>query len=189
MNPDILLLTILVVVVLIGSALCSGVEAALLAVNPLHVHELTGRQPPVKGAKKLAKLRHRLGRTLTVVTITNNTFNIFGSLMLGVYATFVFKSGMALPLFSITLTILVLLLGEILPKSIGTKRSLQIALASAPILYLLNSLMRPLTIPLEHLLPVITTENEISTDEEEIRQMARLGSQKGQIEADEAAMI
>ncbi|WP_269621785.1 CNNM domain-containing protein [Prochlorococcus marinus] len=189
MNSDILFLTILVVVVLIGSALCSGVEAALLAVNPLHVHELTGKQPPVRGAKKLAKLRHKLGRTLTVVTITNNTFNIFGSLMLGGYATFVFKSGIALPVFSITLTILVLLLGEILPKSIGTKRSLQIALASAPMLYVLNSLMRPLTIPLEHLLPVITTENEISTDEEEIRQMARLGLQKGQIEADEAAMI
>ena len=38
-------------------------------------------------------------------------------------------------------------------------------------------------------MPVITTENEITSDEEEIRQLARLGSQKGQIEADEAAMI
>ena len=37
--------------------------------------------------------------------------------------------------------------------------------------------------------PVITAENEISTDEEEIRQMAKIGSQKGFIEADEAAMI
>ena len=49
--------------------------------------------------------------------------------------------------------------------------------------------MRPLIILLEHFFPVITAENEITTDEEEIRQMARLGSQKGQIEADEAAMI
>ena len=49
--------------------------------------------------------------------------------------------------------------------------------------------MRPLLLLLERLLPVITAENEISTDEEEIRQMARLGSQQGQIEADEAAMI
>ena len=42
---------------------------------------------------------------------------------------------------------------------------------------------------LERLLPAITEENEISTDEEEIRLLAKLGSQKGQIEADEAAMI
>ena len=39
------------------------------------------------------------------------------------------------------------------------------------------------------MIPVITAENEISTDEAEIRQMAKIGSQKGVIEADEAAMI
>lgn len=189
MSPNILLLTVLVVVIILGSGLCSGVEAAFLAVNPLRVHELAARTRPIKGAKRLAKLRYRLGRTLTVLTITNNGFNIFGSLMLGSYATFVFKGGIALPLFSIGLTILILLLGEILPKSIGTKLALQVSLASAPVLHLLSILMRPILIPLEQLLPVITTESEISTDEEEIRQMARIGSQKGFIEADEAAMI
>ncbi len=189
MNTDILFLTILVAVVLIGSAFCSGVEAALLTVNPLRVHELAAENPTVRGAKRLAKLRHRLGRTLTVLTIANNSFNIFGSLMLGIYATFVFNAGLDRALFSICLTILVLLLGEILPKSIGAKLSLQISLISAPILHLLSVLMRPLILPLEHLIPVITAENEITTDEEEIRQMARLGLQKGQIEADEAAMI
>ena len=47
----------------------------------------------------------------------------------------------------------------------------------------------PLVLPLERLMPALTAENEISTDENEIRLLARLGSQKGQIEADEAAMI
>jgi len=169
--------------------MCSGVEAALLTVNPLRVHELAAKNKPIKGAKKLAKLRHRLGRTLTVLTIANNGFNIFGSLTLGIYATFVFKAGIDRALFSIGLTILILLLGEIVPKSLGAKFSLQVSLASAPILYLLSGIMRPLIFALEHFLPVITTENEITTDEEEIRQMARLGSQKGKIEADEAAMI
>ncbi len=191
MSPELPFLAILVVIVLIGSALCSGTEAAFLAVNPLRVHELAAKQRPLKRAKKLAKLRYRLGRTLTVLTITNNGFNIFGSLVLGIYATKVFQnnSSIALPLFSIGLTILILLLGEILPKSIGTKLALQVSLASAPILDLLSILMRPIILPLEQLLPVLTTENEISTDEEEIRQMANIGSQKGQIEADEAAMI
>ncbi len=49
--------------------------------------------------------------------------------------------------------------------------------------------MLPLVLVLERLLPGISAENELSTDEEEIRLLARLGSQKGQIEADEAAMI
>ena len=189
MSQEILFLAILVLVVLIGSGLCSGVEAALLAVNPLRVHELAARAKPITGAKRLAKLRYKLGRTLTVLTIANNGFNIFGSLMLGSYATFVFKGGLAIPIFSIGLTILVLLLGEILPKSIGAKLALQISLASAPILHILSVAMKPILILLEQLIPVITADNEITTDEEEIRQMARLGSQKGQIEADEAAMI
>ena len=189
MSTELLILIILVFIVLLGSALCSGVEAALLAVNPLRVHQLAAKHNEVTGAKKLAKLRQKLGRTLTVLTIANNGFNIFGSLMLGVYVTYVFKSGIAIPIFSIGLTILVLVLGEILPKAIGTRLALQISLASASILHLLSSIMKPIVILLEKLIPVITAETEIITDEEEIRQMARIGSQKGHIEADEAAMI
>ena len=193
MSSDLFSLFILVLIVVIGSALCSGVEAALLTVNPLHVHELAARPNPRTKAQILAKLRKHLGRTLTVLVIANNGFNIFGSLMLGGYAAFVFEnrgvSGVTLPIFSIGLTLLVILLGEILPKSIGSRFAIEVSLASAPLLHFLGLIMRPLLLLLEKLLPVITAENELSTDEEEIRQLARIGSQKGLIEADEAAMI
>jgi CBS domain containing-hemolysin-like protein len=190
---DLLVLALLVLIVLAGSALCSGVEAALLTVNPLRVHELAVRPRPVKGALRLGQLRQRLGRTLAVLVIANNGFNIFGSLMLGAFAAQVFQSrgveGLGLTLFSIGLTVLVILLGEILPKALGSRLALPVALASATPLHLLGLLMRPLVLLLEQLLPAITAESELSTDENEIRLLARLGSQKGQIEADEAAMI
>ena len=190
---DLLILALLVMLVIAGSALCSGVEAALLTVNPVRVHELAARSKPVRGARRLEQLRQRLGRTLSVLVIANNGFNIFGSLMLGGYAAIVFKrqgiEGVALPLFSVGLTVLVILLGEILPKALGSRLALPVALASAPALAIVARLMLPLVLLLERLLPAITAENEISTDEEEIRLLARLGSQKGQIEADEAAMI
>lgn len=190
---DLLALALLVVVVIAGSALCSGVEAALLTVNPVRVHELAARSKPVRGARRLEQLRQRLGRTLSVLVIANNGFNIFGSLMLGGYAATVFSrrgiEGVALPLFSVGLTVLVILLGEILPKALGSRLALPVALGSAPTLAVMAKLMLPLVLLLEQLLPAITAENEISTDEEEIRLLARLGSQKGQIEADEAAMI
>ncbi len=193
MSSDLFVLALLVIIVLTGSALCSGVEAALLTVNPFRVHELAARPNALKGSRKLAKLRQRLGRTLTILVIANNGFNIFGSLMLGGYAAVIFEtrqiSGVALPLFSISLTILVILFGEILPKALGSRLALQVSLASAPILDFLGLIMRPLLLLLERIMPAIRAENELSTDEEEIRQLARLGSQKGQIEADEAAMI
>ena len=190
---DVLLLVLVVVLMLGGSFLCSGIEAALLTVNPVKVHELASRSRPVGGARRLERLRQKLGRTLAVLVIANNVFNIFGSLMVGGYAAAVFAahglSGPALPLFSVGLTLLVILLGEILPKAIGSRMALPVALASAPALGVFQRLMLPVVLLLERILPAITAENEISTDENEIRQLARLGSQKGQIEADEAAMI
>lgn len=190
---DLLALAVLVLVVVAGSALCSGIEAALLTVNQVRIHELAQRPRPVRGALRLGQLRQRLGRTLAVLVIANNGFNIFGSLMLGAFAAHVFQrrglEGLGLPLFSVGLTVLVILLGEILPKAIGSRLALPVALASAPLLHLLGLVMRPLVLLLERLLPAITAENELSTDENEIRLLARLGSQKGQIEADEAAMI
>ena len=48
------------------------------------------------------------------------------------------------------------------------------SLASAPVLHWLGVMMRPLVLLLERLLPAITEESEISTDEEEIRLLAKL---------------
>ena len=189
MEPNIFILIVLILTILIGSACCSGVEAAFLAVNSIRIIELATQQKPKSSAKQLLKLRKHLGRTLTVITITNNGFNIIGSLILGVYGALVINNNLGLTIFSISFYILVVLIGEVLPKAIGTRFSLKIAILSVPIIRILNIVMKPFLILIEKLFPVITAENEISTDEEEIRQMAKIGSQKGLIEADEAAMI
>ena len=189
MEPNVYVLILLIIIILVGSACCSGVEASFLAVNSIRILELASKQKPKSSANQLLKLRKHLGRTLTVITITNNGFNIIGSLILGVYGALVINTNFGLTLFSISFYILVVLFGEVLPKALGTRFSLQIALLSVPILRILNTLMRPFLILIEQIFPVITAENEISTDEEEIRQMAKIGSQKGLIEADEAAMI
>ena len=189
MEPNALILLLLIFTILVGSACCSGVEAAFLAVNTIRIIEIATKQNPNSSANQLLKLRKHLGRTLTVITITNNGFNIIGSIILGFYGSLVINNSLILTIFSIGFYILVVLVGEVLPKAIGTRFSLQIAILSVPILRILNVLMKPFLILIERLFPVITAENEISTDEEEIRQMAKIGSQKGFIEADEAAMI
>ncbi len=189
MEPNVLILVTLILIILVGSACCSGAEAAFLAVNSIRIVELAAKQKPKGSANQLLKLRKHLGKTLTVITITNNGFNIIGSLILGFYGAIVINNRLGITIFTIGFYILVVLLGEVVPKAIGTRFSLQIAILSVPILRMLNSLMRPFLRLIETLFPVITAENEISTDEEEIRQMAKIGSQKGLIEADEAAMI
>ena len=44
MEPNVFILFILIIVILIGSACCSGVEAAFLAVNSLRILELAAKQ-------------------------------------------------------------------------------------------------------------------------------------------------
>lgn len=188
---DFLVLAGLVLVVLAGSALPAAIEAALLSVNPLRVHDMVAKSVP--GALKLQSLKNRLGRSLAVLVISSNVFQIFGSLMLGGVAAAVFSrhdlGKSALTGFNLGLTLVVILVGEIMPKALGTRMAASLSLMSAPAIILLTRLCTPLILPLERVMPAITEESELTTDEEEIRLLARLGSQKGQIEADEAAMI
>ena len=188
---DFLVLAGLVLVALAGSALPAAIEAALLSVNPLRVHDMVAKSVP--GALKLQSLKNRLGRSLAVLVISSNVFQIFGSLMLGGVAAAVFSrhdlGKSALTGFNLGLTLVVIMVGEIMPKALGTRMAPSLSLMSAPAIILLTRLCTPLILPLERVMPAITEESELTTDEEEIRLLARLGSQKGQIEADEAAMI
>ena len=82
MEASVYILILLIIIILVGSACCSGVEAAFLAVNSMRILKLASQQKPKSSANELLKLRKHLGRTLTVITITNNGFNISGSLFL-----------------------------------------------------------------------------------------------------------
>jgi putative hemolysin len=114
-------------------------------------------------------------------------------MLLGSQADHTFKhqagGAAALVLFNVGFTVAVILLAEILPKAIGNSFAMPIALTASRVLLLLERLTLPLLLLLEKLMPAITAEADLTTNEREIHLMARLGSQQGQIEADEAAMI
>ena len=190
MNP-MLALIVLGAVILVGSAIATGVEAAILTVNPIQVHNLGQQRVP--GARALERIKARPGRALALLVVANNLFNISGSMVLGSHADQVFETGFGgaagLIAFNVLFTLLVILFAEILPKAIGNSFSMGISLASARVLLVLERITLPILLLLEKLMPAITAEAELTTNEREIHLMARLGSQQGQIEADEAAMI
>jgi CBS domain containing-hemolysin-like protein len=190
MNP-IVVLTVLAAVILVGSAIATGVEAAILTVGPIQVHTLTQQRVP--GSRALERIKARPGRALALLVVANNLFNISGSMLLGAKADEVFHTSYGgaagLIAFNALFTVLVILFAEILPKAIGSSFAMPISLVSARVLLLVERLTLPLLLLLEKLMPAITAEAELTTNEREIHLMARLGSQQGQIEADEAAMI
>ena len=190
MHP-IVVLTVLAAVILVGSAIATGVEAAILTVGPIQVHTLTQQRVP--GSRALERIKARPGRALALLVVANNLFNISGSMLLGAKADEVFHTSYGgaagLIAFNALFTVLVILFAEILPKAIGSSFAMPISLVSARVLLLVERLTLPLLLLLEKLMPAITAEAELTTNEREIHLMARLGSQQGQIEADEAAMI
>jgi len=185
-------LLLMAVLLLLGSAFCSVSEAAIMTTTPLQVQDLYRRSLP--GATSLKQMRQQLGRTLATVVVVNSMFNVFGSIMLGSFSSWVIVEQLDLPgqwvaVFSTLFTFLVILLGEILPKAMGTRFNVQIALFVAPILVQLTRLLLPLVLILERLVPALTAQSTHITNESEIRLLTRLGQQQGRIEADEAAMI
>jgi len=190
MNPIVVLLA-MAALILVGSALASSTEAAMLTVNPIQVHTLVQQRVP--GSRALERIKGRPGRALALLVVINNLFNISGSMLLGSQADHTFKQWpggtAALVLFNAGFTVAVILFGEILPKALGNSFAMPISLGGARVLLLLERLTLPLLLLLEKLMPAITAEADLTTNEREIHLMARLGSQQGQIEADEAAMI
>jgi len=60
MEPSVYGLFLLIMIILIGSACCSGVEAAFLAVNSIRILEIASRQKPISSANQLLNLENIL---------------------------------------------------------------------------------------------------------------------------------
>lgn len=105
-------------IVVLISFLCSILEAALLSVTPSFVN--IKLQEGKKFAPQLAKLKEDIDRPLIAILTLNTVANTAGAFIVGVQAERVFGSGDQMVLvISVILTIAILLLSEIIPKTIG----------------------------------------------------------------------
>lgn len=180
-------LVIAILVMLIGSALCSGSEAALLSIPLLKVQQLAESKKPA--AIALFAIRQKVNRPIATIVILNNLFNIMGSVLIGGMATALLHDAL-LGAFTGLLTLLVILFGEIFPKIFGERYAIPIALATAIPIRGLTWLFTPIVILLEKITaPFVGQGDRPSTNEAEIKLMATIGHQEGIIEADEAEMI
>jgi len=175
----------LVLIVILGSAFFSGLEAALFAVSQSKVELL--HQQKKRGAASLYAIKEKMSRPITVIVIFNNIFNIVGSIYVGVAAATVFGND-ALGIVSAVLTFLIIVFGEIIPKTIGENYSDRIALALAPLLLTLTKILLPIVWLFEQITKGFVQSKTI-VSEEEIQMMSHLGSLEGSIEKDEREMI
>lgn len=180
-------LVTVILVVLVGSALCSGSEIALLSVPPVRARQLAehgGRR-----GRAVAAIRGHIARPIAAIVVINNVFNIVGSILVGVIATEEFGSG-AVGIVSGVLTFLIILFGEIIPKTLAERFNEPIALAIAVPVRGLTVVLTPLLVVFEALTrPLTRGDRGPSTNEAEIRLLARIGHSEGVLEEDEAEML
>ncbi len=182
-----LVLPITIGIVLLSSAICSGSEAALFSVPLVKVQRLAQSNRPE--ALVLLSIREQMNRPIATIVILNNIANIVGTTVVSAVANAVLGSQW-LGLVSGVLTFLVILLSEIIPKTLGERYSEKIALIIARPVAGLTRILTPLIWCIEKITtPLTTGGNRFTTDEAEIKLLAKIGQEEGTIENDESEMI
>ena len=182
-----LALIIVVTVVILGSAFCSGTETALLSISPIKVRQLAQSKKPA--ALALASIRLHVSRPIATIVILNNIFNIVGSIMIGSLTTKILGDAW-LGVFSGILTFLIIVFGEIVPKTLSQRYAEPICLFVAIPIQFLTIAFSPIVWLVENVTaPLVRGQKMPTTNEAEIKFLTNIGFQEGTIEDDEAEMI
>ncbi|MGF1542072.1 MAG: hemolysin family protein [Pleurocapsa sp.] len=182
-----LTIVIAIIVILIGSAFCSATEAALLSISPIRVRQLAQSKKPATLA--LAGIRQKINRPIATIVMLNNIFNIVGSVVIGTLTTKLLGEAW-LGLVSAVLTFLIIIFGEIFPKTLGQRYAELLCLTVAIPVKFLTVIFTPLVWILEQItLPLTKGKTIPTTNEAEIKFLTNIGYQEGVIEDDEAQMI
>ncbi|HAA28094.1 MAG TPA: HlyC/CorC family transporter [Cyanobacteria bacterium UBA8553] len=180
-------LLISVLIVLLGSATCSSTEAALFSVSVIKVRQMAQSNSP--SAIALLAIREKMNRPIATLVILNNLFNIVGSIVIGTTAASVLGDNW-LGLFSAILTFLIIIFGEIIPKTLGERYAERLAILFALPITGLTFLFTPVVWVMEKITEPLTNGNkQPTTNEAEIQLLTNIGREEGIIEDDEAEMI
>lgn len=190
---------VLVLLALIGlSAFFSSAETALVTVNKIRIRNLI--EEGSRRAVILSKVIEDQGKMLSAILIGNNIVNISASSLATIMVTrWLSGTGLAAVAAGIStgaLTLIVLVFGEITPKTCATIHSEKIALAYARIIYTwmfiatpLIFIMNNLSMGILFLMRIDPNDKSDSYTEEEIRTIVDVSHEDGVIEPGEREMI
>jgi CBS domain containing-hemolysin-like protein len=176
---------------LILSGFFSGSETALVSLSIARAEALAkeGRA----GAKALVRLKRNPTRMLITILIGNNVVNIAASALATLVATQHLGGHLGPGVAVGALTFLILIFGEITPKSLATRFAERISLLASPLIYALERLLTPLVWFFESIIRVVHRMSGTSTDptitELELINLAGHGEVEGTIEREEREMI
>ncbi|MFN2369803.1 MAG: CNNM domain-containing protein [Candidatus Krumholzibacteriia bacterium] len=182
------LLAAYVLLALLMSFLCSIAEAVLLSVTPSYIEHVRERRP--KRAALLQRLKHdNVDRSLAAILTLNTIAHTVGAIGAGAEAAALFGSAW-FGLFSFAMTMAILLLSEIIPKTIGAVYWTRLVGPTAYFVLGLIVLLFPIVWLSERLTKLITRGRNVHVfSRDEFVAMARMGHASGQIHDSESRII
>ena len=193
MDSSVPIQAVTIVFLILLSAFFSSAETSMTAANRIHIRSLA--EQGNKRAIILEKVISNSGKMLSTILIGNNIVNIAAS---SLATTFTIKvlGNMYIGVATGVMTLLVLLFGEITPKTIATLQADRLALAYARPVYWLMTILTPVIFIVGKLaggilfvLRIDPNARQGTITEHELRSMVNASQENGVIEREEKQMI
>lgn len=183
----ILLLTYLLTALAI-SFLCSLLEAVLLSVPRSHIAVLVDQGS--RAGMRLHRMKEDVDRPLAAILTLNTFAHTLGAAGVGAEAALLWGDAWVGAV-SLVVTLLILVLSEIIPKTLGAVHAKSIAPFAAWVTQGMIVVLHPIVAMCDWISKVLSRSNQavprISRDE--VRSMARLAFEEGAVDQDEANVI
>ena len=187
---------VLLPVLLLCSAIFSMSETALFSL-PASKADYMLRKMPIRG-KIIKYLLDHSQKLLVTNSACNTTVNILATLVASnIFETYLPSAGPVVTV--ITMTILVLIIGEVTPKTIAIKVAQYVAPIVAPMLFILTIILTPITFIFQNIAKflaavtgLIAYHNVETTDNyqnDEMIQVINQGQQEGVINKEEGLIL
>ena len=180
---------IILIILLLFSGLFSSAETSLTTVNKIRMRSLA--EDGNKRAKKVIAITEDSGKMLSAILIGNNIVNLSASSITTSIA-YMF-GGSAVAIATGIITLLILIFGEISPKTLATIHSEKLALFYAYPIDFVMKIMTPFIISLSRVVLFILRVNPNAKPdtmtESELRTIVDVSHEDGVIESEEKEMI
>lgn len=184
---------IFLIILIFASAFFSSSETALMSLSKLKIRHMVSENR--KGAKRIEKLSEDPSKLLGTILVGNNIANIASSSI----ATALIMNELGpkyLPLATIIMTIVVLIFGEITPKTLAAQSSEKVSILVAPLINFLSIIFNPIVVITTYIANILIrllggrpdAEKPIIT-EDELKTIVDVSEEEGILELEEREII
>ena len=193
MGPSDAINIIVLFILVLLSGFFSSAETAIISVNKIRIRSMV--EEDVKNAALVAKILEDSRKFISTVLIGNNVVNISASAIATTFVSSLFGN-VYIGIGTGILTMIILVFGEVLPKTIASIHSEELSLAYAPVLLFLMKIFTPLVFLLNiisgGILKIFGVDPDKITSgitENELLTYVEVSHEEGIIENEEKEMI